>query len=437
MAKMVPPSEQINVAAIGVGWQGTRNVEHLLRNPEVRIVAVCDVNRQGNNYWPRYRDGVGGREPAKELVEEYYAENKPSGTYKGCGAYVDYREMLEERDDIDAVVVSTPDHLHAPATMAAIKKGKHVYCEKPLTHTVEEARLIVRAAREAGVATQMGNQTQASEGPRLIREWIWDGAIGEVKEVHVWSNILLWPQGLDRPKDTPTVPEGLDWDKWLGPAPVRPYHPAYHPINWRGWWDFGGGLLADLGCHMFEPTWGALKLTAPECVEATSTKVNSETAPLGAIVCYDFPAGDGRGPVTLTWYESGLMPPRFEQIEEGRRIPHTGSMIIGDKGAMLIEGSGGTFRLVPETAMKAYKRPAKTLPRSPGQHQEWIDACKGKGKAGSNFEVAGPMAETVLLGNIAIRTGKKLYWNSAKLKVTNLPKANDYVGKKYRSGWEL
>lgn len=437
MAKFIAPSEQINIVFIGVGWQGTRNVEQFLRSPEVRVLAVCDVNRESSDYWPTYRNGVGGSEPTKRLVEAYYAEQKPGGTYKGCDVYIDYRQMLDERDDIDAVVVSTPDHLHAPATMAAIKKGKHVYCEKPLAHTVEEARLVAEAARKAGIATQMGNMTQAEEGPRLIREWIWDGAIGDVKEVHIWNTPLLWPQAIDRPTDTPAVPDGLDWDKWLGPAPERPYNPAYHPVKWRGWWDFGGGLLGDMGCHVFEPAFGSLKLTAPTSVEATSTKVYSETAPIGAIVYYDFPARGEMGPVKLMWYEAGLMPPRFEQIEEGRRIPRTGSIIIGDKGAMLIEGAGHVARLIPESKMQSYTRPEKTLPRSPGHHQEWIDACKGKGKAGSNFDFAGPMTETVLLGNVAIRTGKKLRWDASNMKVTNVPEANEFITKKYRPGWEL
>jgi len=436
-AGFVPPSEKINLASIGVGWQGTYNTEQFLRSDEIHVVAVCDVNTESNDYWRTYRDGVGGREPAKRVVEEYYAENKPGGTYKGCDTYVDYREMLNERDDIDAVIVCTPDHIHAPASMAAIKKGKHVYCEKPLTHTVEEARLIAEAARKAGVATQMGNQAQATEGTRLLAEWIADGAIGEVREAHVWSGKTLWPQGIARPEDTPPVPEGLDWDKWVGPAPMRPYHPCYLPVVWRGWWDFGGGLLADMGCHMFEPSFRALKLKAPEAVEASSTKLWPETAPVGAMVHYYFGARGDMAPVRLTWYEGGLKPRRPEEFEQGRKMPYQGTLFVGDKGKIICDWGGQSPRLIPETAMKAYKRPEKTLKRSQGHHQEWIDACKGKSKAGSNFEVAGPMAETVLLGNIAIRTGKKLQWDSANLKVINVAEANEYVGKKYRSGYEL
>lgn len=436
-AGFIAPSEKINIASIGVGWQGTYNMEQFLRSPEVRIVAVCDVNTESNNYWRTYRNGVGGREPAKRIVEEYYAADKAAGTYKGCGVYVDYHQMLEERDEIDAVVVCTPDHNHAPATMAAIKKGKHVYCEKPLTHTVEEARLIAEAASKAGVATQMGNQAQAEEGTRLVAEWIADGAIGDVREVHIWSGKLLWPQAIDRPTDTPPVPDGLDWDKWLGPAPERPYHPCYLPVVWRGWWDFGGGLLADMGCHMFEASFRALKLGAPETVEATSTKMYPETAPIGAMVYYKFPARGDKPPVVLTWYEGGLMPRRPEELEEGRKMLYQGTLFVGDKGKLICDWGGQSPRLLPETKMQAYKRPEKSIPRSPGHHQEWLDACKGKGKAGSNFDVAGPMAEAVLLGNVAMRTGKKIRWDAANLKATNVPDATEYISKKYRSGYEL
>jgi predicted dehydrogenase len=362
--------------------------------------------------------------------------------YPNAKKYRDYRVMLDKKKDIDAVVVSTPDHMHAPISMAAIKLGKHVYCEKPLTHTIYEARMLAKAAREAKVATQMGNQGHAGEGVRLVCEWIWDGAIGPVRHVHIWTDRPLnwWPQGVDRPADSPPVPSTLDWDLWLGAAPQRPYNPAYAPFKWRGWWDFGCGALGDMACHIIDaPVW-ALKLGVPTSVQASSTKVNGETAPLASMIDYEFPARGDMPPVRVTWYDGGLKPQRPEELENGRQMGDKdgGVLFVGDKGTIMGLGqSVGSPRIIPETKMQAYKRPAPSIPRSPGHHQEWIEACKGGKPAGSNFDFAGPMTETVLLGNIAIRTGQKLYWDSENMKITNLPEANEFITKQYRSGYEI
>jgi len=271
-----PPSEKINMAFVGVGWQGMYNLQTFLQDRDVRVVAVCDVFEEG----PYLGRGVAGREAGRKLVNDYYDyKGNASG---GCAAYVDFRQMLDERDDIDAVVITTPDHIHAVAAMAAIKKGKHVFCEKPLAHSLVEARTMTEAARAANVATQMGNWGHAKEDIRQLCEWIWDGAIGRVHEVCAWTNRPggWWPYGIDRPKEMPPVPPGLDWDLWLGPAPSRPYHPAYLPFIWRGWWDFGCGALGDMGCHMLDPVVWALQLGAPETVEASSVRLNSGATPL-------------------------------------------------------------------------------------------------------------------------------------------------------------
>jgi hypothetical protein len=348
--------------------------------------------------------------------------------------------MLDKEDrNIDAVIVATPDHVHAVATMAAIKRGKHVYCEKPLAHSIYEVRRVTEAAREAGVATQLGNQGQASEGTRLVEEFIVAGAIGPVREVHSWSNRPISPRGIDRPKDSHAVPEGLDWDLWLGPSPKRPYHSCYLPFSWRGWWDFGTGVLGDIGCHQMAPIFRALKLGYPTSVEACSSGVNSETAPLASIVRYDFPAREGFPAMKLSWYDGGLMPPRPAELPSGLRFGNADdNLCIGDKGKML------GHRLLPEARSKEYGKPPKILARSPGHHREWIDACKGGKPAGSNFDVAGPLTEVVLLGNIALRTGQKLYEKGLKLnydgpgmKVTNFPEANEYIRSEYRDGWTL
>jgi hypothetical protein len=356
--------------------------------------------------------------------------------------------MLEQQKDIDAVVVATPDHTHACISMAAIRAGKHVYCEKPLTHSVWEARQLAQAAREHKVATQMGNQGQASEQTRRLCEMIWDDAIGPVREVHVWtdrpSNGLFnvyWPQGVDRPKDTPNVPGTLEWDLWLGPAKVRPYHPAYLPFRWRGWWDFGTGALGDIGCHSFDPVFRALKLGHPVSVEASSTRVNPETYPLASMVTYQFPARGDLPPVKLVWYDGGLRPPRPEELDEGHPMGIGGHLFIGDKGKLL---SRGGYSLIPDARNKDYGDPPKTLPRSIGHHQEWIAACKGGERAGSNFDWAGPLTEAVLLGNVALRpemreelTTQKLSWDGPSMRFTNLDAANKYLRDEYRAGWEL
>jgi hypothetical protein len=406
-----PPSEKLNIAGIGVGGRGAGDLQEV---ESQNIVALCDVDwRQAAGAFKRYPN-------AKK--------------------YKDFREMLDKEDkNIDAVIVATPDHVHAVASMAAIKRGKHVYCEKPLAHSIYEIRKVTEAAREAKVATQLGNQAQADEGIRLVCEFIWAGVIGPVREVHSWCNRPISPRGLDRPTDTPPVPEGLDWDLWLGPAKWRPYHPWYLPFSWRGWWDFGTGVLGDIGCHQFAPIYRALKLGYPISVEACSSGVNEETAPLASIIRYDFPARGDMPPMKLTWYDGGLMPVRPAELEDARRFGDADdNLYVGDKGKML------SHRLLPESRNAEYGKPPKVLARSPGHHQEWLNACKGGEPAGSNFNVSGPMAEVVLLGNIALRMGQqlyekglKLYYDGPKMEIANLPEANRYIRPEFREGWTL
>jgi len=421
-----PPSEKLNIAAVGVGSQGITDVERVMSQ---NIVALCDVD---DAYMAKNVARVKGGFDAFPKAKKYR----------------DFRKMLEKQKDIDAVLIATPDHTHAVVSMTAIKMGKHVYCEKPLTHTIYEARQLAEAARQHKVATQMGNRGQAAEGPRLICEWIWDGAIGPVRQVHVWTDrpVNWWPQGIDRPKDAPPVPETLDWDLWLGPAPYRPYHPAYAPYIWRGWWDFGTGALGDMGCHSFAPIFWALKLGYPTTVEASSTEVNSESYPLASIVRYKFPARGDMPPVELTWYDGGLLPPRPEELEQDRQMGNDsgGIIFIGDKGKIMTHHAGRSPRITPESKMKEYKQPPKTIPRSIGHFEEWLEACKGGKPAVANFDFAGPVAEVVLLGNIALRPELKkklainrLYWDGVNMKVTNLPEANEFVHYQYRQGWSL
>jgi predicted dehydrogenase len=354
--------------------------------------------------------------------------------------------MLDRERNLDAVVVSTPDHTHAVATLAAIASGKHVYCEKPLTRTVGEARRVAQAARAANVATQMGNQGMAFEGNRLIEEWLTDGAIGTVREVHVWSDRptqrgrrpLWWPQALERPSETPPVPDTLDWDLWLGPAPWRPYHPAYVPFRWRGWWDFGSGGLGDMGIHNLAPVFAALKLEPPISVCASSTPVYPETVPMASLVHYQFPSRGSQPGVTLHWYDGGLLPARPVELDDDRPLdPEDGILFVGDGGKMLVEGWGGERpRLIPDSRNREYPRPPKTLPRSLGHYEEWIEACKTGSATRSGFDFAGPLTEAVLLGSIAIRIGnEKLVWDSPNLKIPNYPEAEKLLNYSYRDGW--
>jgi len=437
-AGRTPPSEKINLAIIGTGGQGIVNLRTLLNFPEIQVVAVCDVN-EVSDYSEFYFGGTAGREPARQIAEEHYAKEKPSGTYRGVDTYVDFRQMLPERKDIDAVLVATSDHAHAVASMAAMKMGKHVYCEKPLTNTVYESRKMGEAAREHKVATQMGNQGQASEGTRLMCEWIWDGAIGPIRQIYAWTNRPggQWPQGVERPKETPPVPKTLDWDMWLGLAPYRPYHPIYLPFRWRGWCDFGTGSLGDMGCHVLDPVFRALKLGHPRSVRAESTAFNRDSYPLASTVYYEFPARAGMPPLQLTWYDGGRLPERPEELEAGRRMPESGAIFVGDKGKIITDEYSGAPRIIPESKMKAYKIPPKTLPRSIGHHKEWVEACKGGKPAGSNFEFASLLTEVVLLGNVALKAGKKLSWDGANMKVTNDAEANAFLHRPYREGWTL
>jgi predicted dehydrogenase len=435
------PNNKLNIAGIGIGGQGGADLDSILKeSPGENIVALCDVDA----------------DHAAHTFEKFPAAKQ----------FKDYRKMLDEMKEIDAIVVGTPDHHHAFASMTGLHHGKHVYCEKPLTHSVWEARQVRAAAKAANVTTQMGNQGAGSEETRRLCEYVWNGAIGDVHEVHIWtdrpSNGLFneyWPQGVNRPQETPPVPATLDWDLWLGPAPERPYNPIYCPFRWRGWWDFGTGALGDIGCHAMDPVFRALKLSAPISVEASSTRVNTETYPVGSMVTYHYAArpaavqannphvkgmsGVGAGEVAmpalkLTWYDGGLRPPRPEGLEDEQVMGDNGRLLVGTKGYIL------NNRIYPESRRREFGEPPKTIPRVPGHYRDWVDACKARKESGADFEWAGPLAEAVLLGNVALRvqlrealTRYRLAWDSANLRFTNLEEANKYLRRDYRAGWSL
>ena len=419
--------EKLNIAGVGVGGMGSGN---LAACSTENIVALCDV-------------------------DSHYA-GKTFAKYPLAKRYKDFRVMLDEQKDIDAVVVATPDHSHAVVALAAIERGKHVYVQKPMTHSVYEARVLTEAARKHKVATQMGNQGHSGIGARLTCEWIWSGVIGAVREVHAWTNRPVWPQSIEveRPRETPPVPASLDWDLWIGPAAYRPYHPAYLPGTWRAWWDFGTGSLGDLGCHILDAPFWALRLKYPVSVEGCistywkglweKTEPKNEEYPRSTIVRYKFPAREGLPEVLLTWWDGGMMPPRPAELEEGRPMGDSdgGVLFIGDRGLLMCGCYGRNPQLIPAARMKDFQQPAPVIERIPGDigghEQDWVRACKGGKPASSNFDYSGPLSETVLMGNLAVRyPNRRLLWDGEKMRVTNDAAADSYVRRHYRQGWTL
>jgi len=405
-------NEKLNTAVVGCSGQGKT---HLGPAAGENLVALCDIDDQ-------------------RLAA---AANR----FPNAKTYNDYHRLYDAHKDLDAVFVATPDHSHFPAAMRAIALGAGVYVEKPLTYCIWEARTLTAFARKKKVATQMGNQAHSSKGIRLLCEFIWDDAIGPVREAHVWTDRPgnRWPQGIDRPAGTPPVPPHIHWDLWLGLAPERPYHPVYHPFKWRGWQDFGTGALGDMGCHIMDAAFWALKLADAKTltVEAETSAVNNETYPNWSIVTYTFPARGDMPPCKLIWYDGGKMPPRPEELGPEQALPTNGSIFIGDKGTILLAHGSGP-RLIPESRMQEYKRPEKTLPRSKhGHHGDFLHACKGGEPASANFDYSGPLAEVVLLGNVAVRLGEKITYDVKNMKAVNCPKAEPLIHRPYRKGWDL
>jgi len=431
----VPPSERVNIAIVGAGGQGRSNVRGLLGESEARIIAVADPAER-HNLEGFYYGGFGGRKPVSREIEAHYQKQSPG--FK-CVEYEDFRVMLEKEKDIDAILCATPDHLHAYVAITAMRAGKHVYCEKPLTHNVWEARKTAQVAKATGVATQLGNQGHANEGIRQTCEWIWDGAIGPVREVHAWVGANRWnPHLQGRPEETPAIPTGLNWDLWLGTREQRPYHPAYCPVTWRDFWSFGSGALGDFGCHDLDAAVWALDLQHPTTIEGRPAGLtNAEIAPHGEIVYYMFPAKNNRPAVSVTWYDGGLKPPAPEELPAGSALPGRGILFVGDQGKMLCDGAGGACRLIPYEKTRDYKKPAKTIPRSPGHHADWLRACKGGPAASSNFEYGARLSEIALLGVAALRLGKKIHWNAAEAKAVDMPEAETIIKEPYRPGWEI
>jgi len=433
--KFVPPSEKINLAIIGVGGQGRTNLKALLPYADAQVIAIADP-AQHWDLTPFYYKGEAGRGPIRKMIEDHYASKTPN--FK-VAEFEDFRVMLEKEKAIDAVLCATPDHVHAYASVFAMRAGKHVFCEKPLTHNLWEARLVARVTRETGVATQMGNIGHSTEGIRQTVEYLHDGAIGAVREVHSWVPATRWNPTLHgKPAETPPIPAGFNWDLWIGPRPMRPYHSAYAPVTWRDYWTFGCGALGDFGCHdMDSPTW-AFDLPAPESVEVRPAGFgDAEIAPYGEIGYYQFPAHGQWPAIKLTWYSGGLQPPRPDALPEGASLPSRGVLFVGEKGVIQCGGAGGPPNIFPESLRASYKTPAPTLVRSKGHHRDWLDAIKGGPAASASFEYAARLTEITLLGVLSLRMGgKKIYWDAANLKAKGLPAADAVIKESYRPGWE-
>ncbi len=440
----IAPSDKLRIAGIGAGGKGQDDLANFAKSPNVNIVALCDVDD---------RQAVKSR------------QSFPNARY-----YKDFREMLDkEKNNIDACSISTPDHTHAVATIAAMQLGKHVYTQKPLTHDIYEARMLTEAAKKYKVVTQMGNQGGSGNGVRKAKEIFDAGLIGDVHTAHAWTNRPVWPQGVPTPTGQFEIPKELDWDLWLGTAKKIDYNPAYLPFNWRGWWAYGTGALGDMACHIMDPIYRILPILYPDSVECSIATVwskmwddsqNPDSCPPSSIIHLNYPRTDGKGNIKVSWHDGGLLPERPDELlpEEAFGNWDGGVLFVGTKGKLLLDCYGENPRLLPTKLMKETNLPAETIKRVPeGHYLQWVNACMagyGNAKTSSSFEYAGPFTESILIGNLAIRSflmqnpngkgrndkwlgRKKLLWDAKNMKITNFDEANLFVKREYRAGWTL
>jgi len=475
----VPPSDRITAACIGVGSQGFRVMTEFLPNADLQVVAVCDVNQGGATYeeWGQnelrdkarkllgdanwggngeYKGGIAGLAPARDVVEKYYGKNRPSGSYKGCATYADFRELIAKEKNIDAVIIGTPDHLHAPVSMAAMRARKHVFCQKPMTHSILEARKLAETARETGVATQVAIGNSSSESTRLLCEWVWSGAIGPVRRVHNWSSRPFWPQGMQAYHASgPAGPAGFNWELWQGPEPERPYHPSYTFAVYRGWYAYGTGCLGDMGHYSLWQPYRILKLGVPVSVEArcsAETSVDEHHVsegghispvafPKASVVRWRHAAIADRPAVDTFWYDGGMKPQTPDELyEDNEDLADEGMLFVGDKGKILCDFEGNKPRLIPKSRHRAFEangvgHDTDMVFTSPDD--EWVTAIKKGTKSRGSFEEVAPLSEAVTLAAIALRVPyKRLLWDAQQMAFTNSEEANKLVRREYRPGWE-
>ena len=466
----VAPSDKITLGYIGCGTQGLKEMTGLLANPALQIVAVCDPNKYTEDYvdwsqfgvrntihtalgdpsWGANLKGIpGGRDLGQELVRKFYAKSKETSGFTGCTSYNDFRELLEKEKDIDAIKIMTPDHLHATVALASMKKGKHVITHKPIANRMSEAKLTIETAKKTGLGTHLLAWSE-KPGLSLAKKWINDGIIGNLKEIHNWSNRPVWPQWQANPAETPPVPKDFDWALWLGPVPDRPYHPNYTHAVFRGWYDFGGGSIADMGHYSLFPLFLTFGVETPAIsAEAYATTtctlknnvsvglVNDVAFPLSCMIRFRFPAQKAMKPFDLYWYDGGMKPfTPDEVIAEGKELPREGMMFVGEKGKILAGFRGEDPVLIPGKLMSGPAPAPEKEPRMDG-NSVWIDAFRNKKQSPGSFIYAGSVTETILLGAVALRARKKVEYDSNSMKITNVPEANKFLIREYRSGWEL
>jgi predicted dehydrogenase len=477
----VPPSEKITLAYIGCGSQGLREMVEMLPVPEIQIVAVCDPVKDSHDYldwssdglrasigkamgkpdWRRGRSGIpGGRDVAKELIETFYARARSSDKFSGCQTYSDFRELLDQEKDVNAVKIMTPDHLHATISIAAMKKGKHVLMHKPLGNRLQEARWVIETARKTKVATHFLAANDGSD-IQTIKSWIDDGAIGALREIHNWSNRPVWPQYATVPTDHPPVPADFDWSLWLGPCADRPYHPHYTNMVFRGWYDFGGGALADMGHYSLWSVFKFFDLDSPISVESRPSHVcalnrdvaitikNDYSFPDACVIRFKFAAKGPRPAIDLFWHDGSMKPPTPDELEaEGQELAPEGLMFVGDKGKILADFRGEDARIIPSQKMRDYLT-ARNLPTPPPSRREfseaqrrsidkWVAACKGGPATYGDFLQGGPISDAFNLAAVSLRLGgRKLVFDAPAMRITNLPEANQHLTREYRKGWEL
>ena len=399
------PNERLNIGIIGTGGRG---IDNLAGVKGENIAALCDVD------------------------EQFLGES--ATRFPKANQFRDFRKLLES-DNLDAVIIATPDHTHALAAITAMRRGLHVYCEKPLAHNLRETELMASVAAQTKVATQMGNAFHAAAGFRRVVQILESGALGKIREVHAWTSRPVWPQGIDRPRESQSVPKSLAWDLWLGPAPQRPYDPAYHPRDWRGWWDFGTGALGDFVPHLLDPIFEGLQLDIPDRIAARTSAVNAETAPRWSLVDFQFPARDKQPEITIHWYDGGKQPP--EESTGVKRLPGNGALVIGERGRLFVPTHGKQPIVLPVDEGDRPELPPPLPPPKQTHWQEWITACKSGKPTGSSFGYAAKLTDIALLGNVAIRAGAAIEWDAKARRVTNVAKANNYLARDDRKGWEI
>ena len=432
----VAPSDRDHVALVGAGGRGLQNARELMKLPDVQITAVADPAE----FWDLrdfYYRGVSGRGPVCEESEAHYQR---SNTAFRCRPHVDFRKMLDESGaDFDAVLCATPDHLHASVALRAMRAGKAVYCEKPLTHNIAEARLVARVAKETGVATQMGNQGHSRDGIRRTREFLEAAVLGDLKEVHAWVPATRWNPGLVHPPTTrQPVPKGLDWDLWCGPRRPVDFHSAYAPVSWRDFWQFGLGAMGDFGCHDLDSSVWGLHLDKPTRVEMyPAGQTDPAMIPFGELGYFDFAVTDVTGPLRIHWYSGGIKPARPDVLPSGTLLPSRGVLFVGEKGVMVCGAAGSAPEVFPQSLAESLQEIPQSIPRSDGHHADWIAAIKGGKPASSEFGYGAKLTEITLLGVLALRCGEPIEWDDAKMQARGVDKADAIVHGDYRTGWEL